>query len=491
MKIKNVIYKDEYIGEPCADELEFDTISFSAKDVGERSLYFHIKRVSFNSDSAIESVLSQRPVAIVTDESANIHSDDVPVIGVKNARRALSFAYARFYGIDFTRLKLIGITGTNGKTTTACMLENILSEEGKKTGFIGTGRIVSDGRSLSDEYYSMTTPDPDVLYSSLKRMENDGCEYVIMEVSSHSLALEKVAPLYFEVAVFTNLSHEHLDFHGSVDEYYKTKIRLFDQCKHALFNIDDPYGRRAYSECRSSKEGFGILFDADVRAREPKLLGFEGSSFIYRAKNFLFKMHLPLVGAYNIYNALAAVCAATALGVKPCVARRALQKMKPPAGRFETYRDRITVITDYAHTPEAFENILKTIISCKNQWQKLITVFGCGGDRDKTKRPLMGKIAERLSDAVVITEDNSRSESKEDIANDILRGVEDKSKTALILSRKEAIESAIMTADDGDIIAILGKGAERYNIGKNGISPFDERIIIEDALRKRNGDKGA
>ncbi len=483
MLIKDIIDKSEYSSSEDVSELDFENIVYRTEDITSKSVYFHIKSSECNLDSISECILEKRPVCVVGE--IEFYIPDIPSLCVKNARKLLSFAFARFFNIDFSRLKFVGITGTNGKTTTAHMIKAILEEEGHTVGFIGTGKIESDKRTLTPFDYSMTTPDPDILYSSVKRMENDGCDHIVMEVSSHALALEKLSPITFAVSVFTNLSHEHLDFHGDMEIYYKTKMKLFEKSKLGIFNIDDAYGRRAFSECSCEKKSIGILWDAEAVAKEPELRGFSGSSYLYRAKDFIFRMNLPLVGAYNIYNSLCAICAADALGCRPCAAKRALEKMPSPSGRFEIIEDTVRVIIDYAHTPLAFENVLKTINSCKNQGQKLICVFGCGGMRDKEKRPLMGHISELSADLCVITEDNSRGEDRDKIISDIESGISDKCRCVSIPVRAQAIESAILNAEDGSIIAILGKGAERYNIDKNGTHPFDERKIILEALKKR------
>ncbi len=488
MYIKDILFQGEYNTASDVKALEFKKITFRPEDMDAECIYFYIKGRKREAETVKKLLLEKMPVCVVCEEDFSDLFSGIAVLTCKNVRELLAFAYARFYGIDMKRLKFAGVTGTNGKTTVATMICEILAEEGKKVGFIGTGKIISDTRTLTPFDYSMTTPDPDLLYSSIKRMEDDGCEYIVMEVSSHSLAYDKVAPIYFDVAVFTNLSHEHMDFHGDTEEYYQTKMKLFEKAKLGIFNIDDEYARRGFSECECEKKSVGVLWDADVMAKEPHSLGFSGSSYLYRAKDFIFRMNLPLVGAYNIYNSLCAISAAHALGARPCIAKRALKKMKSPEGRFEIINDDVMVIIDYAHTPEALENVLKTINSCKNAGQKLFCVFGCGGDRDKDKRPLMGEVAEKNSDFVVVTEDNSRGEVREKIITDILSGISDKSRSAAIPSREDAIECAVLDAPVGAVIAVLGKGAERYNIDKDGVHPFDEREIIKNALLKRKGE---
>ncbi len=488
MYIKDILYKGEYEYTEEISELEFKKLSFRPEEIDSETVYFHLKGKKRDPRKTAEIINEKKPVCVISEEAFSEFSLTVPVINCKNIRLLLSYCFARYSAVNFKQLKFVGITGTNGKTTVASMLKAILEEDGKRVGFIGTGKIISNGRTLNPFDYSMTTPDPDLLYPSIKKMQEDGCEYIIMEVSSHALAYEKIAPIYFEASVFTNLSHEHIDFHGEVEEYYKTKLKLFEQSGIGIFNIDDEYGRRAFSVCECEKRSVGILWNADVTAKEPEFKGFLGSSYLYRAKDFIFRMNLPLSGAYNIYNSLCALSCAHALGVRPCVAKSALEKMKSPEGRFETFFDDITVIIDYAHTPKAFENVLKTINSCKNPEQKLFCVFGCGGERDKEKRPLMGKAAEENADFLVITEDNSRGESRENIINDILCGITDKSNCAVIPSRTDAIECAVLDAPKGAVIALLGKGAEKYNIDNRGVHHFDESEIVKNALRKRKGD---
>lgn len=485
MYLENILNKEDYFCPSDVSRLKFKKITYKPSDVDSESIYFHL-----GSTTHVMRNFKEAPAAAVIDEDADQYSDCAfPVLAVKNIRRLLAFAYFRFYNVDTCGLKFVGVTGTNGKTTTAYMIKSILNAEGRITGFIGTGKIESNGKLLSDYDYSMTTPDPDILYSALDRMKKDGCEYIVMEVSSHALALEKLAPITFDVSVFTNLSHEHLDFHKNMQSYYRAKMRLFEQSRLGIFNIDDAYVRRAFAECDCKKTSVGILWCADTVAGEPVLRGLSGSSYLYRARDFIFRMNLPLAGAYNIYNSLCAITAAVALGCRPCVAKHTLEALSSPDGRFEVIESDITVIIDYAHTPAAMENTLKTAKSCKNAEQKLICVFGCGGARDKAKRPIMGRIAESLSDFTIITEDNSRTEDSEAIINGILSGISNRSRISVIPSRKAAIEAAILNAPVASVIAILGKGAEKYNIDKNGTHPFDERKIISEAIEKRKQSK--
>lgn len=490
MVLSDIIYENEYTSDYDISKIEFLKISTSYIDADENSLLVLLESAKRHNEE-IKSILKSRsPAAIICDSDDYSKAEGSPIIKVENARKALAFIYSRYYEINYSKFKMVAVTGTNGKTSTATMIMRILEENGEKVGFIGTGKILINGSPFTNSRYSMTTPDPDLLYRAIANMGEMGCTAIVMEVSSHALFFEKVAPIRFNVAVFTNLSHEHLDFHKDMESYYTTKLKLFSQAEIGIFNIDDTYSKRAYEESEKEKRGVGIINKADATGINVTLNGLDGSEYVYRESRGLFKVKLQLGGAYNVYNSMMALSAAIAIGVPPCVAKRAVQKIESIDGRLERFKDSVTVIIDYAHTEAAMSNVLKLINSSKKAGQKSITVFGCGGERDKEKRPLMARAAERLSDSVIVTSDNSRSENETDIINDILLGFEKTESRRVITSRKEAIEHAILEAENGDIIAILGKGHEKYNIGKNGYTDFDETEIVRDALRKRNSLKG-
>ena len=329
----------------------------------------------------------------------------------------------------------------------------------------------------------MTTPDPSVLYPAIARMRNDGCSYIVMEVSSHSIALGKIAPITFEYAIFTNLDNDHLDFHGSKEEYFKTKLKLFKSARAGLFNLDDEYSRLAYKLTDCKKYSFGIIDQGDAYVTEIEM-DLEKSSFYYRQSNLITKVTTSLFGAFNVYNSVAALRCVIDLGIKPCVAKRSLERIKRIDGRMEAIRGGATVIIDYAHTPEAFYNCLKTLKQAIKGEQKLTVVFGCGGNRDGQKRPLFGKYAEMLADKIIITEDNSRNEPLGKIISDIVSGIKSAG-YRIIEDREAAIQYSIENAGYGDIIAIIGKGHEKYKITKDGYLPFDEKDIATKALAKR------
>ncbi len=486
MYITEALNGIEYECDTDISGISFDRISSDKNNIESSTLFVLLKGINFNTDAIIDYIITRHPCAIVCDKDRRIFSD-IPIIRVSDARRTLAFLYSNYFKIDYSATRFIGVTGTNGKTTTATMIYEIMKHAGYKSGFIGTGRIEMMGRCLSDRMYSMTTPDPALLYESIANMQGEGCDVIVMEVSSHALALGRVAPIPFSHSVFTNLSAEHLDFHGDMESYYQTKLSLFAQSENGIFNADDEYSARAMKECLEvcRTTGIGILWDADAMARDLIMYDLDGSSYIYREASLIFKVKLKPAGYYNVYNSMLALRCAISFGVRPYIAKEAINGMDGIDGRLEVIHDDVIVIIDYAHTEKAFENVLKTVNSAKRMSQRLITVFGCGGDRDKSKRPKMAAVAERLSDLVIVTQDNPRTESESAIISDILEGFESPEKRRVITSRKSAVTSAIMNANDSDIVLVLGKGHERYNIDAGGYHDYDERDIIRQALVKR------
>lgn len=490
MKLFDLLMGLEFSTSDNTRNIEIENVTCDVGSVRDATLFIIVRGINFDTGKIIKDIERARPAAVVCDEDWGIDKS-IPEIRVSSARRALAYVHSNMAKIDYGRLKFIGVTGTNGKTTTATMIQKIFTHAHVKTGFIGTGIIKIDEERINEENYSMTTPDPSLLYPTVKKMQEAGCEVIVMEVSSHALELHKVAPITFEYSLFTNLSSEHMDFHESKEDYYKSKLKLFRQSKNGIFNADDEYSARAMRDsfdlCNTTS--IGVLWDGAAVARDVIFSGFLGSSYIYREKGLLFKVELRLAGHYNIYNSLMALKCAICMGIRPCIAREAIGNLTEIDGRFEQIRASVNVIIDYAHTEKAMENILKTVNTIKNYGQNVITVFGCGGDRDKTKRGAMGKIAERLSSLVIVTSDNPRNEDEEKIAADILSGMKNPEKCEVILSRNEAIRHAILSASDGDIVLILGKGHERYVIDKDGYHYYDERDAVREALQKRDRER--
>ena len=443
--------------------------------VNECSLLFLTRRVS-GGYSVLER--QEKPYAIVCDGNFKSEFDDVPIIKVKNARRALAIAYSREFPVDYDRLTVIGVTGTNGKTTTATLIHHILTEAGVTCGFIGTGSIKIGRYDNTPPNYTMTTPDPSMLYPLLEKMQEMGCKAVVMEISSHAIALEKIAGIVFELALFTNLTPEHMDFHTSIEEYFETKLRLLHIAKRCIVNIDDKYGFEAKKRLMQKAIAVGVIRQGDVYATDINMHALDGSDFYYRTDNYIFNISTALPGTFNIYNVLMSTAAAIEYGIKPCVAKRAVASFRCARGRMEKIHSYPDIIIDYAHTPFAFENALKTLKWAKKPQQKLIVVFGCGGNRDKYKRPQMGLVAGKYADYIILTEDNSRNEDTAKIVEDILGGIPCGAKYIVINDRKDAIIHALFTARENDIVAIIGKGHEEYKIDKAGVHQFSEREIV-------------
>ena len=479
MKLHEIIYRDEYLFSEASGEEEIHSLTTELGDVESSSLL-----IIPNSKRPPDfSKMTKIPAAVLCDENCKLPSG-ISAIRADNPRAVMAYAYSRFFGIDYSKMKIIGITGTNGKTSTATFIKCILSDAGFKVGFIGTGKIEINGNLLSDNHYSMTTPDPSLLYKTLKRMENEECDAVVMEISSHALALEKVVPISFDYGVFTNLSPEHTDFHENMEEYFRAKCKLFSMCKTAVFNIDDDYARKAAAECKVRKITVGAIWRGDIFASGIENFGFSGISYIYHGKNFIFRMKLSLAGIYNVYNSMLATAVTTDMGIKPCNVKTSIGNINSIEGRFEIIKDDITVIIDYAHTDTAFESVMKNLHESKSSEQILTVIFGCGGERDRAKRPRMAKVAEQYADRIIVTSDNSRGEEPMDIISDIIHGFEKKSFEVTEV-REEAIRQAILSSPRDGIVAVIGKGSEKYNIDKEGYHEFDEKKIIENALFDR------
>ncbi len=471
-----------------AKDLAPKHLTANPRQITAESLFFLTEGVKYDKHRLIPYILSKRPMAIVLPIGAREDCGDVPIVYAHNLRRCFSEALARFYGLEKTKMKFIGVTGTNGKTTTATMLFGILKSEGMRVALIGTGQIIYENLVLAPPFYSMTTPDPELLYPTLAKIEENGCEFVVMEISSHAIALEKIAPLHFSIGIFTNLSAEHLDFHKTIEDYYQTKARLFSQTDLAIINADDPYGRRLAAHCPCQSLTTGSLYEGDVMARNVEDYGLAGCRFMYKSRGPAFFVHLKFAGLYQIYNAMPAIAAAIALGIPPCKARHAIEEQKEIKGRMECVSSEdVAVYLDYAHTPEALRSALRNAKEARAGSRMLWLIFGCGGERDRQKRPEMARIAQEGADRVILTLDNCRSEAPMQILKDACRGFVHRDRVRIISNRARAIRTAILSMHAGDTLIVAGKGNETYTVDKKGYHPFDERKIIADALKERKG----
>lgn len=418
---------------------------------------------------------------------------EVPQIVVPNARRALAIIAAKFYNYPSENLRLIGVTGTNGKTTTTHLVNQILNDHGKITGLIGTIQMIIAGES---EKLKNTTPDILQMNESLRRMVDAGVEYVSMEVSSHALELGRVRGIDYDIAVFTNFTQDHLDFHGTMEKYLDAKTLLFAQLgnsylrnrKFAVINADDSISEHLLKSTSAETITFGIDQDADVRATELKVTA-SGTSFKLESFAGSQKVNLKMIGKFSVYNALAAISVCLIEQIPLASIISSVEAIVNVRGRFELVESNqdFSVIVDYAHTPDGLENVLRTAREITKG--TLYCVFGAGGDRDKKKRPLMGKTAIVESDIAVVTSDNPRTEDPEQIIQEIIAGIkevtDDESKYVAITDRRAAIEYAINEARAGDLILIAGKGHEDYQILANKVIDFDDRKVALAALRRR------
>lgn len=393
---------------------------------------------------------------------------------VDNTRIALALLCNEFYGCPSEKMKLVGITGTNGKTSTAQMLKHVFTFAGKKCEAVGT----LDG--------GLTTPDCEELYKKLALFAEEGYEYVFMEVSSHALSLEKAVALKFELGIFTNLSREHLDFHTDMNEYALTKAKLFYLCGKSLFNNDDVYTEKISR--RAKNKHYYSIYNLNAGYAASNIINDrdKGISYDLVYSNGMFKVSCPLPGMFNVYNTLSAISASLILGLDHEIIRNAFRVMPFVKGRLERIdigsERGFSVYIDYAHTPDALEKVLKTMREFRRAGERIILLFGCGGDRDRGKRRVMGQIASRYADFTVITSDNSRSENRGQIIAEILRGIDKESAYTVIEDRKKAIEVCIKSAKKGDMVLLAGKGHEDYEITKEGKKPFSEKEIVRQIL---------
>ncbi|SMO54205.1 UDP-N-acetylmuramoylalanyl-D-glutamate--2,6-diaminopimelate ligase [Saccharicrinis carchari] len=460
-------------------EVSFSEISFDSRTVSGKSLFVAVRGVHVDGHTFIAKAIAAGCVAIVCEVLPEQGYRNVTFFVVNDSALALAQIASGFYGKPSEQLRLVGVTGTNGKTTIATMLYQLYSSMGFETGLFSTVANYIGPKKIAATH---TTPDPIALNKIMRQMVDAGCEYCFMEVSSHAIDQKRVAGLTFAGGIFTNLTHDHLDYHKTFDAYLKAKKGFFDHLQKksfALINIDDKNGMVMVQNCKAQIKTYSIRTMADYKAKIVESM-FEGMQLLINDN----EVWTPFIGKFNAQNLLAVYGTAVLLGQPQHEVLLGLSCLTSVDGRFQTLRSQtgVTAVVDYAHTPDALQNVIETINQIRQPGQDLLTVVGAGGDRDKTKRPEMARVAVMGSSRVILTSDNPRSEDPQTIVDEMMEGVEFKNriKVVCIINRKEAIKTACMLAKRGDIILVAGKGHEDYQ-EINGVKHhFDDREIIKE-----------
>ena len=468
-----------------SDDVALTGVVHDSRAAQAGSLFVAIRGEKDDGNTYVDAARRKGAVAIVSEQPARA---GLTWLQVPDARVALAVAAALHYGEPAAALTLAGVTGTNGKTTTAFLIDAMLRAAGRTVGLLGTVQYRIGSRIVEAV---RTTPESSDLQALFRQMVDAGCSHAVLEVSSHSLALKRVHGCRFHVGVFTNLTRDHLDFHGDMDTYFAAKRRLFDEHLRpdgrAVINVDDDWGRRLVQGLPPEAVlTFGLKTPAAITALDLDL-SLRGTRFRAQTPGGLIDIESPLLGRFNVHNMLGAIGAALAMDVPVDAIRAALAQFAGVPGRLERVDagQDFTVVVDYAHTDDALKNLLETVRAL--QPRRVITVFGCGGDRDRSKRPLMGAVASRLSDVVIVTSDNPRSEPPEAILAEIQRGMNGGrgAERHAVVDRREAIARAVEMAEPGDAVVIAGKGHEAYQIVRDKQLPFDDRQVARELLGKR------
>jgi UDP-N-acetylmuramoyl-L-alanyl-D-glutamate--2,6-diaminopimelate ligase len=466
------------------ENVEICSLGFDSRNVCEKQLFFAVAGTKIDGHNFIEDAISRGASAIICQHLPQNINKKICYVQVENSNVAMGMIASEFYDNPSTKLKLVGITGTNGKTTTATLLYQLMKAYGYKAGLISTIANYVDNVRIETTH---TTPDVLQINELLSKMAETGCDYCFMEVSSHAVVQERIAGLTFAGGIFSNITRDHLDYHETFEAYIKAKKRFFDelpQTAFALTNIDDKNGRVMLQNTKAKCKTYALRTLADYKCKvletsfEGMLLNIDG-----------IDVWTKCIGGFNAYNLLAVYAAAIELGVEKVEALRLLSDLNPAAGRFECIRaaNGVTAIVDYAHTPDALENVLSIINEiCKNE--QIITVVGCGGNRDKGKRPIMAQIASENSNIAIFTSDNPRNENPEDILKDMCAGLTPvtRKKTIVIADRREAIRTAIMMAKADDVILVAGKGHEPYQEINGVRHHFDDKEVINEIFNEIN-----
>jgi UDP-N-acetylmuramoyl-L-alanyl-D-glutamate--2,6-diaminopimelate ligase len=485
-RLSDILYGVALLETIGSTDIGINDITFDSRTVQKGSLFIAIKGTVTDGHHYITDVIQKGAIAIVCETLPESVHPHVTYVRVAASAIATAVIAANFYNNPSKKIKVVSVTGTNGKTTVATLLYRLFSSLGYKTGLLSTieNRI---GETVLPATH--TTPDSITLNKLLAQMVSEGCVYCFMEASSHAIHQERVKNIAFTGAIFTNITRDHLDYHGTFENYIKAKKKLFDELPasaFALSNGDDKNGRIMLQNTKAKKHYYSLLAPAEFHAKlmensfEGMLINIDGTD-----------VHTSLCGEFNAYNLLAIYGATRLLGINKEEALTALSKLKPAEGRFDyiiSPNQKIIGIVDYAHTPDALEKVLTTIQKIRTGNEKLITVVGCGGDRDKGKRPMMAKVASAYSDRLILTSDNPRSENPDSIIQDMRIGIlpHKQSSTLMISDRREAIRAAVQFADAHDIILIAGKGHEKYQEIQGVKHPFDDKQILNETLLLSN-----
>lgn len=478
MKLKYLL-KDLPVTVEGSKEIEITGITANSKQVAPGNLFLAKKGLTYDGTKFIPDAIAAGAVAVVTDSydpffnCVQVISSDIPSIEAALA--------SRFYSYPAEKLFLVGITGTNGKTTTSYLVKHLLAQEKELCGLIGTIEWIIGETILPSTH---TTPDVITLTKLFYDMASHECQSAVMEVSSHALVQGRVQGVPFDVAIFTNLTLDHLDYHGTIENYAAAKAQLFSMLSKegcAIYNIDDPWHRRMLQDCCAQRLSYGFSDRADLRASHVALNA-DGMQFVIEYQNRMMAVSSPLIGRFNVYNLLAAIGVGIARHFPLEAIIENLKSFKKVAGRLERVSNArgLNVFVDYAHTDDALRNVLETLQEFKTG--KIITVFGCGGDRDASKRPKMASVAEAFSDFVIVTTDNPRQEDPKEIIRQILPGFTQPDRFTVTVDRREAIHQAIALAKAEDIVLIAGKGHETYQIFSHQTELFDDREVARQAM---------
>ena len=483
--LKDILYKVHIEAVHGATDIAISKIEFDSRKIELNDVFVAIRGTLSDGHDYIEKALSLGAVAVICEEFPSVIVNGVTYIKVKDSNEALAFLAANFYENPSENIRLVGVTGTNGKTTIASLLYQLFKKAGYKVGLLSTVKIMVDNQEFKATH---TTPDSLTINKYLDLMVQEGCEFCFMEVSSHGIHQKRTEALHFTGGVFTNLSHDHLDYHNTFAEYRDVKKIFFDNLPKSAFaitNIDDKNGAIMLQNTKAKKLSYALKSYADYKAQ---ILENQLSGLLLKINDN--EVWVKLIGSFNAYNLLAIYGVAVELGIEKVEALRLLSELESVSGRFQfiVSDSKITAIVDYAHTPDALENVLKTIEDIRTKNEQLITVVGCGGDRDKTKRPIMANIASSMSDKAIFTSDNPRTENPETIIEEMEKGVEPQNfkKTVSILDRKQAIKTACQLANPNDIILIAGKGHETYQEINGVRHDFDDLKIVTELLQQLN-----